>query len=276
MLFSGRIAVAGIAGAMLGFCSVARAEPLFTDSFSLEKSYGGAPAPGKSNGTYTAIDGNGSANSNPAGTWTARDGTLVYSRAASSPPSSSDNYNYVSSVLLTCGSTPATGNTAGLSAFTVTTTFKDIPGVNTAQQGLIVSGSVGTGPGTGGYLMEDYNGQDSSLVLLAETGNELLADEQADGAGTGQVVGNCGSLTEGDSYKVSVTEYRPSDPNGHTSFSATITDLGPSAKTTTVYTFTDKSNSGTFGGAQIGLRVRDPLDTDKPSFGGLSLSVPTK
>jgi hypothetical protein len=276
MLFSARSALATIAGAMLGVCAVAHADPLFTDSFSLEKSYGGAPAPGKSAGNDTAIDGNGSANSNPVGTWTARDGTLVYSRAASSPPTSGDNYNYVSSVLLTSGSGPSTGSTAGLSTFTVSTTFKDVPGVNTAQQGLIISGSVGSGPGTGGYLLEDYNGQDSNLVLLAETGNELLGDEQADGPGTGEVVGNCGSLTVGDSYKVSVTEYRPSDPNGHTSFSATVVDLGSGGQTTAVYTFSDKFNAGTFGGTQIGLRVRDPLDTDKPSFGPLCLSLPPR
>jgi hypothetical protein len=278
MFLSGRSAFATIVGAvfgaMLGACALAQADPLFTDSFALQNSYAGAPAPGKSAGRYTVIDGTGSANSNPAGTWTARDGTLTYSRSPSNPATSSDNYNYVSSLLLSTGTTPATGNTAGLSAFTVTTTFNAIPPANTAQQGLIVSGSIGSGPGTGGYVLEDDNGQGSRLVLLAETGNELLGDEAVDGAGTGQVIGDCGSLTAGDSYKVSVTEYRSSDASGHTSFSATIVDLGPSNKATAVYSFSDKFNSGTFGGTLIGLRVRDPLDTDKPSFGPLCLSLP--
>ena len=124
--------------------------------------------------------------------------------------------------------------------------------------------------------MEDDNGQSGSLVLLAETGNELLADEAVDGPGTGQVVGDCGTVIVGDSYKVSVTEYRPADPNGHTGFSVTVVDLGPSKRTTALYTFADKYHAGIFGGTQIGLRVRDPLDTDEPAFGALSLSVPTK
>lgn len=268
--------MATIAGAILGVCAVAHADPLFIDSFTLQNTYAGAPAPGKSGGRYTVIDGTGSASSNPSGTWTAGDGRLTYARDTSTPPTTSDVYNYVSSVFLAGGSVPEQGNTAGLREFTVTTTFNDIPAVNTAQPGLIVSGNVGRGPGTGGYLLEDYNGQGSELVLLAETGNELLGDEEGDGVGSGQVVGDCGSLTTGDSYKVSVTEYRPSDANGHTSFSATIVDLGPSDKRTALYTFADKYNVGTFGGTQIGFRVRDPLDTDKPSFGPLSLSLPAQ
>jgi hypothetical protein len=264
------------AAAVLGVCQITNGDPIFSDSFSLQNTYIGAPAPGKLAGRYTATDGTGSNDSNPTGTWMAQGGALVYSRSGSSPPTSNDNYNYVSSLLLTSGTTSETGSTAGLAAFTVTTTFNDIPAVNTAQQGLIISGSLGKGPGTGGYLLEDDNGQNSSLVVLAETGNELLGDEECDGPGTGQVVGSCGTLIVGDSYEVSVTEYRPADPNGHTSFSVVVIDQGPKNKAKNVYTFSDSNNTGTFGGTQIGLRVRSPLDSDQPSFGPLTLTVPAQ
>jgi len=249
--------VAALCVIVLGFFRTAHADPLYLDTFSTASAYSAG-----NSGPFVLADESNTAMS----VWTAGNGTLTYSRANTSRDPA---YNYESSVILTSGSTPNTGSTAGLSDFTVTGIINSIPPVNTSQSGLLITASLGSGPGTGGYLLEVDNGQNKGpggpFVLLAETSAELLGDE-----GSGEVVQNFGIPVVGDNYGISVTVDRSAT---NPLFNVVIQDL---TLNSTFYsgTFTDTGNTSDFGGTQIGYRVRDPLDAEMPSFGALSLSVP--
>ena len=235
----------------------AHAAPVYDDTFFLANAYSDGTS-----GAYTVADENNAAQSR----WTSGSGILTYSRANTSRDPA---YNYESSVILTSGSTPDTGCTAGLTHFTVASTIYDIPSVNTAQPGLIIGASLGSGPVTGGYLLEVDNGQNKGpggpFALVAETSSELLGDE-----GNGEVVQNFGIPVTGHDYNISATVDRSAT---NPAFTVVIQDL---TSNSTFYsgTFIDPENTSDFGGTQIGFRVRDPLDSEMPSFGPLSLSVP--
>ena len=230
------------------------AAPLYEDTFAAGATYS-ASSPA---GPYTAAD------ETIGGTWTAGSGVLTYSR----PNSGRDpQYRYSTSLLLTNGSTPATGSTAGLTDFTVRGVIRNVPADNTAQPGLVVSGS----REQGGYVLTVDNGRGNEFALLAVNGEQILGDE-----GTPQeVVMSFGKPTRGDSYAIAVTVHRPPGGAAHPSFDVTITSVGPT-NAGTLYdgSFTDTVRTASFGGSQIGYRVRNPLDGDAPAFGTLSLSVP--
>jgi hypothetical protein len=246
-----RKVMVSLALATLGLCGTTRAAPVFSDSFNAAKTY----TSGSTGGAYAESD----EDSSIPGTWTAGGGTLAYSRQGTTGP-----FTYRSSVLLTSGSTPSTGSTAGLTTFTVAGIINNnITAVNTAQGGIIVTGSASAG----GYLLEIDNGQGNNFALLAETGPELLGDE-----GTPQPVVNTslGFAPDGHSFGVSVTE----DRSGvHPFFTISIADLTMGSM---LYSgsFSDPNDPSSFGGTQIGYRVRDPSESDMPSFGTLSLSTP--
>ena len=69
---------------------------------------------------------------------------------------------------------------------TVKSKINDIPAGNTAQPGVVLSGSVNAG----GYLITDFTGANNDFVLLAETGNQLLGDE----GGSGAIVKDLGAI----------------------------------------------------------------------------------
>ena len=234
--------------------AAASAAGVFEDAFAAHAAYTVA-TPG---GPYVAAD------EVFPGTWTADSGVLTYSR----PDTGRDpDYQYSTSLLLTGGSTPATGTTAGLTDFTVRGTLRNIPSDNTAQPGLVVSGS----RERGGYVLMVDNGQLNEFVLLAVDGGQILGDE-----GTPQmVVKKFGKPTQGDSYSIAVTEHRTADAAGHPSFDVSIVSTGPTHPGTLYAgSFTDPDHTSDFGGRQIGYRVRNPLDGNAPAFGPLSLSVP--
>jgi hypothetical protein len=263
----------GVTLAALGMALIARATfcaPVFVDPYTSPNTYTSA----EPSGAYTVTD----EDANYPGTWsTSGNGLLTYSRPGSNN-GFSGSYVYRSSVLLTNGSTPETGSTAGLTNFTVSgTLYNNIAEDNNGQSGLVVSGS----PGAGGYLLEIDNAQGNAFALLAETGNELTSDE-----GTPQPViqpspgvNALGSpAIPGHEYGVSVTVDRSGLIQNTPVFTVSITDL---TNLTTVYsgTFADSlGNPLSFGGTQIGYRVRDPFDdpadNEIPTFGPLSLSVP--
>ena len=253
--------------AIVGSCDALQANEVFVDNFSSVSTITSAN-PG--NG-YQVTD-----ESFP-GAWRTGKGRISYSRGVTG--SDPDQYRYASSILLTTGASPSTGSPAGLSQFTVATTFYDIPSINTAQPGLIVTGSASAG----GYLLEIDNGQNttgqgSPFVLRAESGPELTGDE-----GSGEVVANFGIPKSMHDYAVSVTENR-NGPSVFSSIDSQNLEPIPSFRVsifdltdnTSFYDgiFVDSEHASDFGGTQIGFRVRDPLDADTPTFGPLSLAVP--
>jgi hypothetical protein len=258
-------AIAGLAAGLLGVSKSARSQVVFCDDFSAGNTYT-ALAPG---GNYTAFD------ESSVGTWTAGGGTLSYARVSQNPPAIGDIFQYSSSVLLTNGATASTGNTAGLSQFTVDARINDIPAGNTAQPGVVVSGSVDAG----GYLVTDFTGANNDFVLLAETGNQLVGDEGGSAAIVKDLGASSGPAVLGHDYSLSVTEDRS---GANPTFSVTILDLGPYnaaiAPDPTVYysgVFQDLAHDSDFGGTQIGYRVRDAHDEETSEFGSLSLSIPS-
>jgi hypothetical protein len=260
-----RKVIAVLAAATLGVLKTARADQVFVDDFSAANTYT-ALVP---NGNYTASD------ENSVGTWTAGGGTLSYARVSQNPPAIGDIFHYSSSVLLTNGATASTGNTSGLTQFTVNAQINDIPAGNTAQPGVIVSGSVAAG----GYLISDFTGENNDFVLLAETGSQLVGDEGGSAAIVKDFGANSGPAVLGHNYSLSVTEDRS---GANPTFSVTILDLGPSDATIppdpTVYysgIFQDMAHTVDFGGTQIGYRARDAHDEETSEFGSLSLSIPS-
>lgn len=238
--------------AVLGLCGMANAAPVFSDSFNAANTY----TSGSTGGAYAESD----EDSSIPGTWTAGGGALAYSRQGTSAP-----FTYRSSILLTNGSTPSTGSTAGLTTFTVAGIINNnITDVNTAQGGLVITGSASAG----GYLLEIDNGQGNNFALLAETGPELLGDE-----GSPQPIVNTslGFAPVGHSFGVSVTENRSA---ANPLFTISISDLTMGGSTLYSGSFNDPNDPSSFGGTQIGYRVRDPSQSDMPSFGTLSLSTP--
>jgi hypothetical protein len=261
---------ASMAAAVLGCTSMGWGATVFTDTFSASATYPG----GSSGATYTATDGVGQ-DTSVTDTWTAGSGMLTYSR---SDTGNDSNYDYKSSVLLTNGSAASAGNTAGLSIFTVTGIIHDVPPTNTEQPGLIISGSTAAG----GYLLEIDNAYNSDFVLLAESADELLGDEEVDNLAQSppnNVIRDLLHPVQGHDYALSVTETRPGV--GNPSFDVVISDLtDPSSTPFDSGAITDTlEDTSSFDGTQIGYRLRDPLevytdansDVVMPSFGALTL-----
>ncbi len=258
-----RTAIATITFALMGIVQSARADPAFADNFVTPSTYTALHPVGN----YSASD------ENSLGTWTSGGGTLNYTRVSQDPPAIGDSYYYSSSVLLTNGTTASLGNTAGLSRFTINAKIDDIPAGNTAQPGVVLSGSVSAG----GYLITDFTGANNDFVLLAETGSQLLGDE----GGSTAIVKDLGAISGpaalGHNYSISASE----DRSGlNPQFSITILDLGPADAAIppdpSVYfsgTFQDFAHTSDFGGTQIGYRTRDAHDEETSSFGPISLSV---
>jgi hypothetical protein len=241
-----------LATILFSIVSTARAQPVFTDAFSTAHAYTAGTA-----GEYTVKDENDAFKS----TWTAGGGLLTYSR----PPSDTDpnGYRYNSSVFLSAGLSPATGSTVGLVKFVVKGSIHGIFADNTAQPGLIVSASIEEG----GYLLAVDNQRGGHFALLSVSGSELMADEGSGGAH--HVVHEFLNPVQGHDYGLSVTVDRS---GAHPAFDVAITDLGV-AGSTVRYVFSDPTRDSTFGGTQIGYRVRNPLDGQRPTFGALSLTV---
>jgi hypothetical protein len=263
MLELKRAAIAGLVAAVPGASKTAWAAVVFVDDFSAGNTYT-AVSP---SGNYIASD------ESSVGTWTASGGTLSYARISQNPPAIDDIFFYSSSILLTNGSSASAGNTAGLNQFTIDAKINDIPVGNTAQPGVIVSGSVNAG----GYLITDFTGDNNDFVLLAETGSQLLGDEGGSAAIVKDFGTDSGPAALGHDYSLSVTEDRS---GANPIFSVTILDLGPDdvpvPPAPTVYyagSFQDVSHASDFGGTQIGYRARDAHDEETSTFGSLSLSV---
>ncbi|HEX8339635.1 MAG TPA: hypothetical protein VF624_01875 [Tepidisphaeraceae bacterium] len=244
----------------LALTCAAQAGAAFLDPYTTAETYT-ATTPGK----YRLAEENTAFESK----WTAANGSLTYSRKLG-VNGQDPAYRYNSAVLLTTGNDAAGGNTANLKKFTVAGTIKNIPSVNTAQPGLVISGGVEQG----GYILTVDNQFDGEFVLLSVDGQELLGDEGASGTPPGphHVVKRLFDPIEGHDYSVSVTVDR-TGPNP--SFSVSIADLtlnDPGSRYESG-TFSDHTRGVDFGGTQIGYRVRNPLDGQTPAFGPLSLTV---
>jgi len=199
---------------------------------------------------YTAADESGSG---ITGSWTVSNGALNYSRTGN------EGY-YTSDLLLN----PNIASTAGLTSFTTSGDLLNV--VSSGEQpGLIISAD----NTNGGYVItqEDAGAFAGHLLLLRETGAELLGDEGLY-SGTSPLVADFGVLTLGHSYNISATVDRAGN---HPVFQVKITDL----TTQTVFyngTVTDTSEPANYGGDQVGWRVRADADSVPASFANLSLS----
>jgi hypothetical protein len=252
--------VAVVVAEVLAMTCAAQAGAAFLDPYTTAETYTEA-APGE----YRLAEENGSF----ASKWTAANGILTYSRKVGVNGQDPD-YRYNSAVLLTTGNDATGGNTANLKKFTVAGTIKNVPSVNTAQPGLVISGSVEQG----GYILTVDNQFDGEFVLLSVDGPELLGDEGASGTPPGphHVVKRMLNPVDGHDYSVSVTVDRT---GANPSFSVSIVDLtlNDPERAYESGVFLDNARGVDFGGTQIGYRVRNPLDGQTPAFGPLSLTV---
>ena len=177
---------------------------------------------------------------NPAfqDSWTVSSGTLNYA------VQSSDN-NWNSSVFLL---KPEIASTGGMA---VSTTSGDIFRGQNYQAGLILSGDTTDG----GFIVQEYNAGQfvNHLVLLRETGAQLLGDEG--GTGNPPVLADFGDISanEGDTFHISGTIDRTGT---HPVITVSITDLTTPSFTIASQTVADTGDPTDFGGAQIGWRAR--------------------
>ncbi len=197
---------------------------------------------------YTATDETGI-----TGSWTVHNGALSYTRTGS------QGY-YTSDLLLN----PNVASTAGLTSFTTSGDLLNV--VSSGEQpGLIISAD----NTSGGYVItqEDAGAYAGHLILLKETGSQLLGDEGLYSISS-PLVADFGVLTLGDSYNISATVNRTGN---HPVFQVKITNLTTKA---VLYngTVTDTSAPASYGGDQVGWRVRAVADSVTASFSNLSLT----
>lgn len=190
-----------------------------------------------------------------ADSWTVANGRLNYTISA--------NNGWNSSVLLL---RPGIASTAGLSKFT---TSGDLIAPQNYQAGLILSGDTTNG----GFVVQEFdNGQyNNHLVLLRETGGELLGDEG--GTGNPPVLADFGDISQhgGDTFQIAGTIDRT---GASPVIAVTITDLTTPSFTIATQTVVDSADPASFGGAQIGWRARYQDTTAAFGVDNLSLQLP--
>ena len=184
-------------------------------------------------------------------TWTIANGTLNYNVTATN--------GWNSSVFLL---KPSVANTGGLFQFQVSGDIikggDPVTSIN-LQPGLIISGDTTSG---GFVVMEYDNGAFANhLVLLQETGTQLLGDEG--GVGNPPVVFDFGDISTNleDTFHIVANVDRT---GANPVFNIAITDLTTPSFTIAPATITDMNVPANYGGTQIGWRAR--YDTSPAGF----------
>ena len=195
--------------------------------------------------------------------WTVANGTLNYSRTGTA--------TWATGVFLL---NPTIASTAGQAATETSGDFIGNKNFNVAttpnyyQPGLVLSGD----PTKGGYVIAEYeNGKyQYHLVLLRETGGQLVGDEG--GTGNPPVIADFGSIKSNltDDYHISGIIDRT---GAHPNFIVSITDLTTGMPVVTGATATDAGAPATYGGNQIGWRVRYDNNNAALSFDNLSVAA---
>ena len=167
---------------------------------------------------------------------------------------------YTSSILLL---KPTVANTAGLSVFT---TSGDVIKTGVYQPGLVLTGDLNSG---GFVVQEDNAGALANhLVLLRETGAQLVADEG--GTGNPPVLADLGDITndEADTIHISATIDRSGT---HPIIIVSATDTTTNTLIATNQFVSDPYDPASYGGTQIGWRARYSDTTTAFSVTNLSL-----
>lgn len=186
--------------------------------------------------------------------WTVSGGTLNYAVQATN--------GWNSSVFLL---NPTVASTTGLTRFT---TSGDIIAGHNFQPGLVLSGDTSDG----GFVVQEYdNGPyNNHLVLLRETGAQLVNDEG--GTGNPPVLGDFGDISahEGDTFSISGTVDRS---GAHPVITVSIIDRTTPGFIIAPQVLTDAADPANYGGGQIGWRARYQDATAAFSVDNLTLQT---